>query len=41
MYNLTVDIKLRREPGAFESIEELGGLLEAFICLLQTHQSFR
>lgn len=30
MYNLTVDIKLRREPGAFESIEELGGLLEAF-----------
>lgn len=36
MYNLTVDIRqkqLRREPGAFESIRELG---EAFICVANT-----
>lgn len=41
MYNLPVDIRLRRELGAFESIRELGDLLEAFICQLETHQSFR
>lgn len=36
MYILTVDIRLRIEPGAFESIRELGDLLEAFIFVANT-----